>query len=79
MNQSNIPEWLQKMADKWPSAVVARSRVAEFSGGLLNPRTLANHDSAGTGPAGRIRVGRSVAYDVDSLLHWMANRSEQVR
>ena len=67
---------LQKLKERWPSAIVSRSKVGEFSGGLLNPKSLANADSLGVGPAGRIRVGRLVAYDVDRLIMWMESRSK---
>lgn len=30
---------------RWPSSIVCRSEIVEFSGGLLSPRTLANLDS----------------------------------
>lgn len=63
------------LASKWPSAIVARSEVGRFSGGLLHPRTMANHDSAGTGPAERISLGRKTAYPVGSLIDWMAQRA----
>lgn len=68
----------KKMAEKWPSSVVAREKVGEFTGGLLNPRTLANLDSLGRGPAGRIRFGRKVAYDVNSLIAWLESRTERL-
>lgn len=67
---------LRKLADKWPSTIVSRGKVGEFTGGLIHPRTLANLDSLGKGPAGRVRVGRKVAYDVDSLLVWLETRLE---
>lgn len=63
-----------QLAEKWPSTHVARHKVGEFSGGLVHPRTLANHDSAGTGPAGRVRIGRHVGYEVQSLIEWMESR-----
>jgi len=65
---------LQELAAKWPSTVVARQKVGEFSGGLLHPRTMANLDSLGQGPKGRIRLGRRVAYTVESLIQWMEAR-----
>jgi len=68
----------QKMAEKWRSPYVARDRVAEFSGGILHPRTLANLDSKGKGPKGRIRIGRKVAYDVIELCDWLASKAEEV-
>ena len=64
------------LAEKWPSAIVARSEVGKFSGGLLHPRSMANRDSEGTGPRNPIKVGRKVAYFVDSLLEWMQERQE---
>jgi hypothetical protein len=67
---------LQKLKERWPSSIVSRSKVGEFSGGLLNPKSLANADSAGIGPAGRIRVGRLIAYDTDLLISWIESRSQ---
>lgn len=66
---------LRKLAHAWPSPLVARSEVAKFSGGLLHPRTLANADSLGNGPPEKIRIGRKVAYPVEELLLWMAERA----
>jgi hypothetical protein len=66
---------LSKLISKWPSAYVARSEVARFSGGLFQPGTLANLDSKGEGPEGRIRIGRKVAYEIHSLVRWMEKRN----
>ena len=66
---------LNKLAEKWPSAVVAREKVSDFSGGILHPRRMANLDSLGEGPE-RIRVGRKIAYPVKSLVAWMQTRME---
>ena len=67
------------MADRWPSSFVARESVSDFSGGILNPRTMANFDSKGVGPSGRVRVGRKIAYPVDSLVCWLENRAQVLR
>ena len=67
---------LSSFAERWPAAYVSREKIREFSGGLLHPRTLANLDCKGLGPKGRIRVGRKVAYPVDSLIEWMASRAK---
>lgn len=66
------------LAEKWPSSFVARDKVSEFSGGIINPRTIANHDCKGTGPAGRFRVGRKIAYPVQSLVEWLEARSQSL-
>ena len=66
---------LSYLADKWPSGIVARTKVGEFSGGILNPRTLANLDSQGLGPKKRIQIGNKIAYPVDSLIEWLQGRA----
>ncbi|MCK4789131.1 MAG: hypothetical protein KAV87_35645 [Desulfobacteraceae bacterium] len=66
------------LADKWPSTLVARSQVSNFSGGVLNSKYLANLDSLGKGPKERIRVGRQIVYSVDSLIAFMEKRAEAV-
>lgn len=64
-----------KMREKWPSPVIARTEVSRFTGGLVNPRTLANHDSLGTGPKGRFKFGRKTAYPIEAFLQWLEERS----
>lgn len=66
------------LSDKWPSDMVARKDVAKFSGGVLDPRTMANHDSAGTGPKNRFRVGKKVVYWVKDLIAWMEERASYI-
>jgi len=63
------------LADAWPSPIVARSEVAKFSGGLLHPATMANHDSVGTGPKKRFKHGKKVGYWAEELIAWMEERS----
>ena len=65
---------LQSLKKHWPSSIVARTAVSEFSGGLLEPKTMANHDSNGEGPA-RSTLGRKVFYQVDDLIVWMETRT----
>jgi hypothetical protein len=65
----------EKLAEKWPSTLVARQRVREFSGGALSPKLLANLDCEGRGPAGRMMVGRQIVYPVDALIDFMKHRT----
>ena len=69
-----------ELAKSWPSPLVARDQkqLDKFSGGILNARSLSNEDSLGTGPKGRIKVGRKVAYPVESLIQWMMDKTETV-
>lgn len=69
-------EIVARMVEKWPSALVARADVGKFSGGVLHPRSLANHDSLGTGPKQRLNVGRKVCYPALALAEWLASRAE---
>lgn len=71
---SNID--LSALAEKWSSAFVARSEIGKFTGGLISSGYLANLDSLGLGPKGRIRVGRRVAYPVSEIVKWLEARAE---
>ena len=66
-----------EMVNRWPSAVVARREVAQFTGGLIKPKFLANQDSLGTGPAEKIEVCGRVVYPVGSLADWLRARSKR--
>ena len=69
---------LRILADKWPSAIVSRDKIEDFTGGLITSKYLANIDSAGDkkGPQGRIRIGRKVAYLVSEFVKWLEARAE---
>lgn len=67
---------LSDLGDKWPSKWVSRQSIGEFSGGILNPRTMANFDTRGLGPGGRVRIGKKVAYPVQKVIQWLEKRAE---
>jgi hypothetical protein len=66
---------LRSLADRWPSSVVARTEIKQFTGGLVNEKYMANLDSQGAGPPGRMRCGRKIAYPVDGLVEWLEKRT----
>ena len=66
----------QEMLDAWKAPIVARTHVGEFSGKLLDSKTMANLDAQGLGPE-RIKVGRKIGYPKLSLVLWMMSRSKQ--
>ena len=78
MLRSKIKADLTSLAEKWPSSLVSRDKISEFSGGTLHPRTLANLDSKGEGPK-RIRIGRKVVYQVTDLCEWLSDRSQKLK
>lgn len=69
---------LSAMAEKWGAPYVARTEVKKFSGGLIAVGTLANADCRGEGPEGAFRMGRKVAYQVESLVKWLESRSSKL-
>ena len=71
----NKPD-LSHLAEGWPSPLIARSEVRTFTGGLLSEKYLANLDSQGKGPAGRVKIGRKIAYNVSQLISWLESRAE---
>ena len=78
--KKNVPNVINfsDLEKSWASPYVARKCVSEFSGGILHPRTMSNFDSKGTGPKGRIRLGRVIAYPVHELVNWMEARAKAV-
>lgn len=62
----------------WPSTLVSRSEVGRFTGGIVSPHYIANMDCRGLGPAERIRIGRKIAYPVDSLVDWLKRKSTKL-
>lgn len=68
-------QYLKRLTDKWPSALVAREKVGEFSGGTLHPRSMANLDSLNQGPPS-VKLGRKVAYPAIELVEWLIKRIE---
>jgi len=68
----------QNMAANWPSAVVARTEIERFTGGLISEKYIANLDSLGRGPAGRVRCGRKICYSLENLISWLESRSQEV-
>lgn len=66
-----------RLAEKWPSSLVARERIGDFTGGLISPGRMANLDCKGEGPRNRMRIGRKVAYPVADLVEWLSERTQQ--
>jgi hypothetical protein len=61
---------LGKLKEQWGSAWIARNQVGKFTGGLVAPRTMANHDSFGTGPK-RFKVKNKTGYQIDDFIAWL--------
>ena len=69
-----IPQTLfDRLSTELPP-IVARAAVPRLLGGLVSAGTLANEDSAGTGPAGRFYLGKKAAYEREALVAWLRER-----
>lgn len=64
------------LAAKWPSTIVARQELGHFSGGILEPKTIANRDALGIGIPGKMSVGRKVCYPVSSVIAYLEDRAK---
>lgn len=71
-----VKDVFREMQEKWESAVVARTEVTRFTGGLLSPAYMANLDSLGQGPD-RIHIGRKCCYPTTALVEWLRSRSNR--
>lgn len=58
----------ERMAANWPSEVVARTSIEKFSGEMVSSKAMANYDSLGEGPEGRIKIGRKTGYLKEPLI-----------
>jgi hypothetical protein len=56
----------------------SREKIYEFTGGALSAGRLANLDSVGQGPPGRMKVGRKIVYPVDQLVAWLEKRTHKL-
>jgi len=56
-----------------PFVTRTHPRFRELIG--YSPRSMANMDSLGCGPSNRIRLGNTVAYERESFVRWLEERS----
>ena len=73
MGQNLLHETIDLMAERWPSSVVARKSVGEFTGGLLSGKTIANYEWRNDGPP-KVKMGRLVAYPVSTFIEWLKEK-----
>ncbi len=66
---------LSHLANSWPSSIVAREKVSDFTGGVMSEKYLANLDSLGEGPPS-IKIGRKRAYVISTFIPWLESRME---
>jgi hypothetical protein len=65
-----------RMAAEWPSEILSRNKVGEFTGGMIDGRTMANFDSNGEGIEDRFYIGNKTGYFVKSFIKWLESRAK---
>ena len=73
MEMEELHAVIDSMAERWPSPIVARRKIEIFTGGLLNGKTIANHEAKGEGPP-KLKMGRIAGYPVDTLIEWLKEK-----
>jgi predicted DNA-binding transcriptional regulator AlpA len=67
------PELIEEIGKDLPTILYRTNpRFRELTG--LSPRTMANLDSRGHGPAQRVKLGKTVGYPKEALLAWLSSR-----
>ena len=54
--------------------IFARHDVPKYCGTLITPGGLANLDSRGQGPRGKIRIGKYAGYEKNAFIEWLRSR-----
>ncbi len=73
MSEQHKPDLSALLKDLPPFVARNHPRFRELTG--YSPRTIANMDCLGKGPKKRIMLGNTVAYDRESLVEWLEERS----
>ena len=66
------------LKEKWKSNIVLRSQLSKFSGGILNPSTMAKLDCKGQGIGKVVKQGQKVAYEIDDVINWLEKHYEKI-
>lgn len=65
---------LEELSSAWPSMLVARSEIGEFTRGLYKARSFNTFDGAKKGIKRRIRINTKIAYLKSDVIEWLKNR-----
>ena len=66
-----------QMGSAWGSAIVARTEVKKFTGGMISGKYMANLDCQKSGPD-RVKIGRKTGYPLtgeNGLISWLRSRA----
>ena len=66
---------LNELSESWPSILVARSEIGEFTRGLYKARSFNTFDGTKTGIKRRIRINTKIAYLKSDVIDWLKNKT----
>ena len=69
-------EFIDDIMARSTGPVTARTAVPHLSGNMMCVGHIANRDSLGTGPPGKVTIGRRVGYITFSLAGWLADQCQ---
>jgi len=70
----NLEELREQLLKALP-LVFVRQQVKELTGGMIDGRTMANLDSKGEGPGGKVSMGKTkVGYIREPFVDWFVGR-----
>jgi len=69
-----LGELVDLLQQKWPAGIVTRSEIGKLTGGLVNPKTIANEDALGVGISSRLRLLRRVAYKIEDVAEYLIRK-----
>ncbi len=67
---------LKKMLEDWPSPLIARSKIGEFTKGAYKPNTFAVYDSSKCGVTPRFKINKKVFYFTTDVISWFIKRKK---
>ena len=77
LSEFNFEEIREKLKERFPFGLIPRTKLAELTGGILNPRTLANEDCRGIGIADPITIKGKICYKIDNILDYLNQQTQK--
>lgn len=75
VDQLELAKAFKKQLTELNPPIISRQEAAKLTGGFLSVGTLANLDSKGEGPAGKVVMGKiKVGYVTEKFAEWFLNR-----
>lgn len=72
-----LTEFTEQLRKDLPP-MIARKKADWFTGGRVSPKTLANEDKLGKGPAQRAIIGGEVCYPRDAFVAYLLSKQVEV-